>query len=124
MLITFMFLVGATGSVALCNVAGTISDLFGDEAVAGQAMGRELSIFRGSCWGILSGCCYSVVLVVSDLTGPSLGSPVGQWIAENPKMGFSWIGWINVIISGIYATGMLFLPEYISVPRYSYFSIG
>lgn len=36
MLIIFQFLCGAAGSVALCNVAGTIADLFGDSDGAGQ----------------------------------------------------------------------------------------
>ncbi len=44
MLIIFMFLAGVTGSVALCNVASTISDLFGDDAGAGQAMAREFHL--------------------------------------------------------------------------------
>ncbi|KAF8333589.1 MFS multidrug transporter-like protein [Cantharellus anzutake] len=90
MLIIFMFLAGVTGSVALCNVAGTISDMFGDDAGAGQAM---------------------ALFVSSANIGPSLGSPVGEWIAENPHMGYPWIGWINVIIGGTFATCMTLLPE-------------
>lgn len=38
MLIVFSFLIGLAGSTALSNVAGTISDLFGDRDIAGQAM--------------------------------------------------------------------------------------
>lgn len=38
MLIIFSFLIGLAGSTALSNVAGTISDLFGDRDIAGQAM--------------------------------------------------------------------------------------
>lgn len=63
--------------VALCNVAGTIADLFGDEPGAGQAM---------------------ALFVSSANIGPSLGSPVGEWLADNVNMGFAWMGWINVII--------------------------
>jgi len=37
MLVIFMFLAGTTGSVALCNVAATIGDMFGDSASASQA---------------------------------------------------------------------------------------
>ncbi|KAF8333594.1 major facilitator superfamily domain-containing protein [Cantharellus anzutake] len=90
MLVSFMFLAGLTGSVALCNVAGTIADLFGDDAAAGQGM---------------------ALYVLSASVGPSLGGPVGEWIAENPHMRYPWIGWINVIIGAIYATGMALLPE-------------
>ncbi|KAF8342986.1 putative vitamin B6 transporter [Cantharellus anzutake] len=94
MLIIFMFLSGVTGSVAMCNVAGTIADLFGDDAGAGQPMG---------------------LFVVSANIGPSLGSPIGAWIAQNPKLGLPWTGWINVIIGGVFATFLIFLPE--TLPR-------
>ncbi|KAF8342979.1 putative vitamin B6 transporter [Cantharellus anzutake] len=90
MLIVFMFLSGATGSVAECNVAGTIADLFGDDAGAGQAMGLFVA-------------CASI--------GPTIGSPVGAWFAQDPKLGLPWTGWINVIIGTAYATGMALLPE-------------
>ena len=42
MLIIFQFLCGAAGSVALCNVAGTIADLFGDSDGAGQPSKQPL----------------------------------------------------------------------------------
>jgi MFS family permease len=74
MLIIFQFLCGAAGSVALSNVAGTIADLFGDADNAGQAM---------------------ALFVLSANVGPSLGSPVGEWIADNPHMGLNWIFWIK-----------------------------
>ena len=74
MLIIFQFLCGAAGSTALSNVAGTIADLFGDADNAGQAM----ALFVGSA-----------------NIGPSLGSPVGEWISANPNMGLSWIFWIK-----------------------------
>ncbi|KAH8668930.1 vitamin b6 transporter bsu1 [Xylariales sp. PMI_506] len=90
MLIIFMLLSGITGSVALCNVAGTIADLFGDEDGAGQPM---------------------ALFVMSANIGPSIGSPVGEWIAENANMGLPWIFWINVIIGGAFAIGMCFIPE-------------
>ncbi|KAI5480645.1 MFS multidrug transporter-like protein [Pseudohyphozyma bogoriensis] len=94
MLIIFMFLAGTSGSVALCNVAGTITDLFGDSDGAGQAM---------------------ALFVSSANIGPSIGSPIGEWIADNPHMGFPWIGWINLIIALPFAAGMAFLPE--TLPR-------
>lgn len=94
MLIIFQFLSGTAGSVALCNVAGTISDLFGDSDGAGQPM---------------------ALFVASANTGPSIGSVVGELIAENTKMGLPWIFWINTIIGGAFAIGMCFLPE--TLPR-------
>lgn len=94
MLIIFQFLCGAAGSVALCNVAGTIADLFGDSDGAGQPM---------------------ALFVVSANSGPSIGSPVGEWIAENPNMGLPWVFWINVVIGAAFALGMCFLPE--TLPR-------
>lgn len=94
MLIIFQFLCGTAGSVALCNVAGTIADLFGDSDGAGQPM---------------------ALFVASANTGPSIGSPVGEWIADNAHMGLPWIFWINVIIGAAFALGMCFLPE--TLPR-------
>lgn len=55
------------------------------------------------------------LFVASANSGPSLGSPVGEWIAENPNMGLPWIFWINVIIGAAFAIGMCFLPE--TLPR-------
>lgn len=69
MLIVFQFLCGAAGSTALSNVAGTIADLFGDRDNAGQAM---------------------ALFVAAANIGPSLGSPIGEWIAINPHMGWRW----------------------------------
>lgn len=94
MLIIFQFLAGTAGSVALCNVAGTIADLFGDSDGAGQPM---------------------ALFVASANTGPSLGSPVGEWIAENANMGLPWIFWINVIFGAAFTVGLCFLPE--TLPR-------
>lgn len=94
MLIIFQFLCGTAGSVALCNVAGTIADLFGDSDGAGQPM---------------------ALFVASANTGPSIGSPVGELIAENLNLGLPWIFWINVIIGAAFAIGMCFLPE--TLPR-------
>lgn len=55
------------------------------------------------------------LFVVSANSGPSIGSPVGEWIAENPNMGLPWVFWINVIIGAAFALGMCFLPE--TLPR-------
>jgi MFS family permease len=74
MLIIFQFLCGAAGSTALSNVAGTIADLFGDADNVGQPM---------------------ALFVLSADVGPSLGGPVGEWIADNRNMGLSWICWIK-----------------------------
>lgn len=94
MLIVFQFVCGAAGSTALSNVAGTIADLFGDTDGAGQPM---------------------ALFVAAANIGPSLGSPVGEWIADNPHMGLNWIFWINVIIGGAFSLGMVFIPE--TLPR-------
>lgn len=94
MLIIFQFLAGTAGSVALCNVAGTIADLFGDSDGAGQPM---------------------ALFVASANAGPSFGDPVGEWIMENEKLGLPWIFWINVIIAAGFVVGMCFLPE--TLPR-------
>jgi MFS family permease len=90
MLIIFQFLCGAAGSTALTNVAGTIADLWGDRDDAGQPM---------------------ALFVLSANVGPSLGSPIGEWIAINPNMGWRWIFYINIIIGGVYAFAMIFVPE-------------
>ena len=90
MLIIFQFLCGAAGSTALSNVAGTIADLWGDRDDAGQPM---------------------ALFVLSANVGPSLGSPVGEWIADNPNMGWRWIFYINIIIGGAFAFVLIFIPE-------------
>ncbi|MCJ1421209.1 hypothetical protein MMC32_007571 [Xylographa parallela] len=94
MLIIFQFLAGAAGSTALSNVAGTIADLFGDADNAGQAM---------------------ALFVLAANVGPSLGGPVGEWVAENVNMGLPWLFWINVIIGAAFALWMCFIPE--TLPR-------
>ncbi|KAH9904338.1 MFS general substrate transporter [Xylariomycetidae sp. FL2044] len=94
MLIIFQFLCGAAGSTALSNVAGTIADLFGDMDAAGQPM---------------------ALFVMSANIGPSIGSPIGELIIDNTRLGLPWIFWINVIIGGGFALIMCLLPE--TLPR-------
>lgn len=94
MLVIFMFLIGTAGSTALSNVAGTITDCFGDIDGAGQAM---------------------AMFVMSANIGPSLGSPIGEWIADNEHMGLKWIFIINIIIGAAFAIIMCFIPE--TLPR-------
>lgn len=94
MLVIFCFLIGCAGSVALCNVAGTIADLFGDSDGAAQPM---------------------ALFVASANIGPSLGSPVGEWIAINGSLGWRWIFYINIIIGGAFAFLLCFMPE--TLPR-------
>ena len=74
MMVIFMFLCGTAGSTALSNVAGTITDLFGDLDHAAQPM---------------------ALFAMSANTGPSIGSPIGEWIVDNPHMGVNWIFWIK-----------------------------
>ncbi|EXJ95398.1 hypothetical protein A1O1_00519 [Capronia coronata CBS 617.96] len=94
MLIIFCFLIGVAGSVALSNVAGTIADLFGDADDAAQPM---------------------ALFVLSANFGPSFGSPIGEWIAENPSLSWRWIFYINIIIGGAFAFVLCFVPE--TLPR-------
>lgn len=94
MLIVFMFLIGAAGSAAMTNVAGTITDLFGDNDIAGQAM---------------------ALFVVSANCGPSIGPPIGHWITNNSQLGWRWIYHFNTIIAAVFALGMVFIPE--TLPR-------
>lgn len=94
MLIIFQFLSGVAGSTALSNVAGTIADLWGDADNASQPM---------------------AMFVMSANIGPSIGSPIGEWIADNAKLGLPWIFWTNTIIGAAFALFMCFLPE--TLPR-------
>lgn len=94
MMVVFMFLSGAAGSTALSNVAGTIADLYGDRDNAGQPM---------------------ALFVAAANVGPSIGSPIGQWVAENSHMGLNWLFWLNVIIGGAFAAVLLLVPE--TLPR-------
>jgi MFS family permease len=80
MLIIFQLLCGTAGSVALCNVAGTIADLFGDMDGAAQPM---------------------AMFVMSANIGPSIGSPIGELIADNENMGLPWIFWIKYVSPSI-----------------------
>jgi multidrug resistance protein len=94
MLVIFCFLIGCAGSTALSNVAGTIADLFGDTDGAAQPM---------------------ALFVLAANFGPSLGSPIGEWIAENESLGWRWIFYINIIIGGAFALLLCFMPE--TLPR-------
>ncbi|MCJ1314136.1 hypothetical protein MMC25_007816 [Agyrium rufum] len=94
MLIIFQFLAGAAGSTALVNVAGTIADLFGDSDGAGQPM---------------------ALFVLAANWGPSIGSPVGELIAENESLGWPWVFWLNAIIGTGFVFLMCFVPE--TLPR-------
>ncbi|KAK5048322.1 hypothetical protein LTR84_005992 [Exophiala bonariae] len=94
MLIIFCFLIGVAGSSALNNVAGTIADLFGSADNAAQPM---------------------ALFVLSANFGPSLGSPIGEWIAENGDLGWRWIFYINIIIGGAFSFLLCFMPE--TLPR-------
>lgn len=94
MLVIFMFLIGLAGSTALSNVAGTIADMFGDLDYSAQAM---------------------ALFVMSANIGPSLGSPIGEWIGDNENMGYPWIFWMNTIFGGVGAFICVFIPE--TLPR-------
>lgn len=89
-----MLLSGIAGSVALTNVAGTVSDLFGDGIHAAPAM---------------------ALYVVSANLGPSLGAPLGAWVTLNPEMGLKWLFLINTIIGGVFSIVLCYMPE--TLPR-------
>lgn len=93
-MVVLMFLSGAAASAGLVNVAGTVADMYGSNDNAGQPM----SLF-----------------VACSAIGPSLGSPVGQWVADNTNMGLDWVFWLNVIIGGAFAVVLAILPE--TLPR-------
>jgi MFS family permease len=69
--IVFSFLSGVAGSTAATNVAASVSDMF-PYSHAGQAM---------------------ALFVVSANVGPSVGSPIGEAVAEN--LGYHWWYWIK-----------------------------
>jgi MFS family permease len=76
MMIIFMLLSGIAGSTALSNVAGTIADLFGDADNTSQPLG---------------------LFVVSANSGSSIGSVIGEWIIESPRLGLNWVFWIKYV---------------------------
>lgn len=86
-IIVFSFLSGVAGSTAVTNIAASVSDLF-PYAYAGQAM---------------------ALFVVSANVGPSVGSPIGEAVAEN--LGYQWWYYINIIIGGAFAVILALLPE-------------
>ena len=86
-IIVFSFLSGVAGSTAVTNIAASVSDMF-PYAYAGQAM---------------------ALFVVSANVGPSVGSPIGEAVAEN--LGYHWWYYINIIIAGTFAIILALLPE-------------
>lgn len=85
--IIFSFLSGVAGSTAVTNVAASVSDMFA-YSHAGQAM---------------------ALFVVSANVGPSVGSPIGEAVAEN--LGYQWWYYINIIIGTAFAIILALLPE-------------
>ncbi|GMG25833.1 unnamed protein product [Ambrosiozyma monospora] len=90
MMVIFMFLIGMWGSCSLCNVAGTVGDLFGVTDEASQA----LSLF-----------------IAGANVGPSIGSVIGEAIVENESLGLKWIFLINIIIGSFFMFALMFIPE-------------
>ncbi|EPY51278.1 membrane transporter [Schizosaccharomyces cryophilus OY26] len=87
-LVISMFILGVVGSTALGNVAGGIADLLKDEH---------------SNWGM-----YMFIFMCSI---SSIGSPMGTAVSENPKLGWRWLYWINVIVGGFFLLILAFAPE-------------
>jgi MFS family permease len=86
-IIVFSFLSGVAGSTAVTNIAASVSDMF-PYSHAGQAM---------------------ALFVVSANVGPSVGSPIGEAVAEN--LSYHWWYYINIIIGGAFAFILACLPE-------------
>lgn len=76
MLVSFMALSGFLGSACLANIAGTIFDTFGN--------------VHGSAYAL-------AFFVLSSNVGPSVGSPLGQYITQ--RWGANWI-FINMMVAG------------------------
>lgn len=68
MLVIFCFLTGCAGSVALCNVAGTIADLFGDTDGAAQPMALFVLLVKSlkECmhWDLKKGLTFIAGLLI------------------------------------------------------------
>ncbi|WBW75076.1 pyridoxamine/pyridoxine/pyridoxal transmembrane transporter [Schizosaccharomyces osmophilus] len=91
-LVISMFILGAVGSTTLANVAGGVADLLRSEH---------------SNWGM-----YMFIFMCSV---SSIGSPMGTAVSENPKLGWRWLYWINVIVGGFFLLVLAFSPETLPV---------
>ncbi|EEB08646.2 membrane transporter, partial [Schizosaccharomyces japonicus yFS275] len=87
-LVISMFILGICGSTALGNVAGGVADLFDDDE---------------SHWGM-----YIFIFMCSLST---FGSPEGVALVNDKKLGWQWLYWINVIVSGAYLVVFSLMPE-------------
>ncbi|CAA21196.1 pyridoxamine/pyridoxine/pyridoxal transmembrane transporter [Schizosaccharomyces pombe] len=87
-LVISMLIMGVVGSTALGNVAGAVADVLGDE---------------DSNWGM-----YMFIFMCSVA---SVGSPMGTGVAENPKLTWRWLYWIDVIVGGFFIILFVFTPE-------------
>lgn len=74
------FLQGAFGSTAATMVGGTIADIW-----APPERGLPMSIFS-----------------IVALAGNGLGPLIAGWIELNPRLGWRWIQWIQLIYAGTY----------------------
>ncbi|OAX33805.1 MFS general substrate transporter [Rhizopogon vinicolor AM-OR11-026] len=84
------FLGGAFASTGSTLVAGTIADIW-----LPHQRGFPMSL-------------YSVGIVASLGLGPSIAG----WIEANPSLGWRWIQWVHVIVSGVYFISvLLFMTE-------------
>ncbi|KAF8799275.1 MFS polyamine transporter [Phlegmacium glaucopus] len=83
------FIQGAFGSTGATMVGGTISDIWST-----KERGLPMSIFA-----------------LLALGGTGLGPVYGGWIEMNPKLGWKWIHWTQMMINGVYLVLLPFIMK-------------
>ncbi|EDR05708.1 MFS polyamine transporter [Laccaria bicolor S238N-H82] len=86
------FLQGAFGSTGSTMVGGTVADIW-----SSKERGLPMAIFSAAAVG-----------------GTGLGPVFAGWIEMNPRLGWKWIQWIQMIICGFY---LLLLPLFMRETR-------
>ncbi|EEB07844.1 vitamin B6 transporter bsu1 [Schizosaccharomyces japonicus yFS275] len=82
------FICGLAGSTALTNVASSVTDMWGD-----KDSGVPMGLFVWTCSWL------------------SIGGPIGAALVENPKLGWRWLYWLNMIVGGAFVFVLLCVPE-------------
>ncbi|WBW73789.1 plasma membrane high-affinity import carrier for pyridoxine, pyridoxal, and pyridoxamine Bsu1 [Schizosaccharomyces osmophilus] len=95
------FIIGLAGSTALTNVAGGIPDIFSD----GKS-GMPMSLFVWAC------------------AGGSIGAPIGTGVDSNPKFGWRWLYYINIIVGGFFLIVILLIPETLPIKVISRYELA
>ncbi|KAF9444904.1 MFS general substrate transporter [Macrolepiota fuliginosa MF-IS2] len=81
------FLQGSFGSTGATMVGGTIADIW-----APSERGLPMAIFS-----------------VAALGGNGIGPAVAGWVSMNPRLGWRWIQWIQLMVAGLYLVLLPFL---------------